>query len=61
MTGTTPYQYLVGARLRLAATLLLETDRPVTSVAYEVGSQDLSNFMRTFHRVVGCTPRAFRR
>jgi AraC family transcriptional regulator len=60
VTGTTPYQYLIGARLRLAARLLLDTRRSVTQIAYEVGFQDLSNFMRTFHRVVGCTPRDYR-
>jgi AraC family transcriptional regulator len=60
VTGTTPHQYLIGARLRLAARLLLDTDRPVTDIAYDVGFQDLSNFVRTFHRVVGCSPRAYR-
>jgi AraC-like DNA-binding protein len=61
VTGTTPHQYLIGARLRLAVRMLLDTSRPVTEIAYEVGFQDLSNFVRTFHRVVGCSPRAYRR
>ena len=61
VTGTTPHQYLIGARIRLAARLLLDTDRPVTEIAYDVGFQDLSNFVRTFHRVVGCSPRVYRR
>lgn len=60
VTGTTPHQYLVGARLRLAVRMLLDTQRPVTEIAYDVGFQDLSNFVRTFHRVVGCSPRAYR-
>lgn len=60
-TGTTPHQYLVGARLRRAARLLLDTARPVTDIAYDVGFEDLSNFVRTFHRHVGCSPRAYRR
>ena len=60
VTGITPHRYLVGARLRLAARLLLDTRRPVTEIAYAVGFQDLSNFVRTFHRVVGASPRAFR-
>ena len=53
VTGTTPHQYLIGARIRLAARLLLDTDRPVTEVAYDVGFEDLSNFVRTFHRAIG--------
>ena len=61
VTGTTPHQYLIGARLRLAARLLLDTSRQVTAIAYEVGFEDLSNFVRTFHRAVGCSPRSYRR
>jgi len=60
-TGTTPHQYLVAARLRRAARLLLTTDLPVTDVALEAGFGDLSNFIRTFHRAAGRSPRAFRR
>jgi AraC-like DNA-binding protein len=60
VTGTTPHQYLIGARIRLATRLLLDTDRRVTEIAYDAGFQDLSNFVRTFHRVVGCSPRAYR-
>lgn len=61
VTGTTPHQYLIGARLRRAARLLLDTGRSVTQIAYDAGFQDLSNFVRTFHRVIGCTPRDYRR
>ena len=60
VTGTTPHQYLVGARLRRAARLLLDTAQPVTRIAYDVGFEDLSNFTRTFRREIGCTPRAYR-
>jgi AraC-like DNA-binding protein len=60
-TGTTPHQYLIGARLRLAVRMLLDTERPITEIAYDVGFQDLSNFVRTFHRVVGCSPGTYRR
>jgi AraC family transcriptional regulator len=60
VTGTTPHRYLVGARLRLAARLLLDSHRPVTDIAYSVGFQDLSNFVRTFHRAIGASPRTFR-
>jgi AraC-like DNA-binding protein len=61
VTGTTPHQYLIGARLRLAVRLLLDTKLPVTQIAYEVGFQDLSNFINTFRRVVGSSPVAYRR
>jgi AraC family transcriptional regulator len=59
--GVTPHQYLLRARLRRAARLLADSDRPVTDIAYESGFADLSNFMRSFRRAAGVTPRQFRR
>jgi AraC-like DNA-binding protein len=61
VVGVTPHQYLLRARLRRAARLLARTDRPVTDVAYDVGFADLSNFVRTFHRAAGVSPRRYRR
>jgi AraC-like DNA-binding protein len=58
--GVSPHQYLVRSRLRRAARLLVETDAPVTGIAYESGFADLSNFMRSFKRAAGATPREFR-
>jgi AraC-like DNA-binding protein len=58
--GVTPHQYLVRARLRRAARLLAEDDRDVTEVAYDTGFNDLSNFVRTFHRAAGVSPLKFR-
>ena len=49
------------SRLRRAARLLAEEARPVTEVAFEAGFGDLSNFVRTFHRAAGVSPRTFRR
>jgi AraC family transcriptional regulator len=59
--GVTPHQYLVRSRLRRAARLLADGDRPVTDIAFDVGFGDLSNFVRTFHRAAGVSPRHFRR
>ncbi|MGO8908349.1 MAG: helix-turn-helix transcriptional regulator [Bradyrhizobium sp.] len=58
--GVTPHQYLVRSRLRHAARLLADDGLPITDVAYEVGFGDLSNFVRTFHRAAGVSPRRFR-
>jgi AraC family transcriptional regulator len=58
--GVTPHQYLVRTRLRRAARLLADEDRSITDVALDVGFADLSNFVRTFHRAAGVSPRAFR-
>jgi AraC-like DNA-binding protein len=58
--GVTPHQYLVRSRLRRAARLLADDARPITDVALDVGFADLSNFVRTFHRAAGVSPRRFR-
>jgi len=58
--GITPHQYLVRSRLRRAARLLADDDISITDVASEVGFGDLSNFVRTFHRAAGVSPRQFR-
>jgi AraC-like DNA-binding protein len=59
--GVTPHQYLVRSRLRHAARLLAEEERPITDVAYDTGFSDLSNFVRTFHRAAGASPLKFRK
>jgi AraC family transcriptional regulator len=59
--GVTPHQYLVRSRLRRAARLLADDVRPITDIALDVGFGDLSNFVRTFHRAAGVSPRSFRR
>jgi AraC-like DNA-binding protein len=58
--GVTPHQYLVRSRLRHAARLLTDDCLSITDVAYDVGFADLSNFVRTFHRAAGVSPRRFR-
>jgi AraC-like DNA-binding protein len=58
--GVTPHQYLVRCRLRRAARLLADDARSITDVALDVGFADLSNFVRTFHRAAGVSPRGFR-
>lgn len=58
--GVTPHQYVVRSRLRHAARLLSDDARSITDVAFDVGFGDLSNFVRTFHRAAGVSPRRFR-
>jgi len=58
--GKTPYQYLLGARLRQAARLLATDASSITAIAATVGFGDLSNFVRTFGRAAGMSPRAYR-
>jgi AraC-like DNA-binding protein len=58
--GETPHRYLQRRRVERAMTLLRQTDRPVTDIAWDVGFASLGTFSRTFSNVVGCAPTEFR-
>ena len=58
--GETPHRYLQRRRVERAMTLLRQTDRPVTDVAWDVGFASLGTFSRTFTTIVGCSPTEFR-
>ena len=60
VTGVTPHQWLLRARLRDAAGKLAATRTPVTNIALDVGFEDLSNFTRSFHAEFGASPRRYR-
>lgn len=60
VTGVTPHQWVLRARLRHAAERLVTTCDPVTDIALEIGFQDLSNFIRSFRAEFGVSPRAYR-
>ena len=58
----TSYQFLLDeARYARARFLLDETDLSVAAIAERLGFADTSNFARTFRRLAGVTPVAFRR
>ncbi len=61
VTGVTPHQWLLRARLREAARRLATTHDPVTEIALASGFDDLSNFIRTFRAEFAAPPRQFRR
>jgi AraC-like DNA-binding protein len=60
LTGTTPHQYLLRARLREAAATLRATDRKIVEIALDCGFNDLSNFNHAFRAEFGMSPRAYR-
>jgi AraC family transcriptional regulator len=61
VTGVTPHQWVLRARLREAAGRLTATAAPITEIALDVGFQDLSNFIHTFRAEFGVSPRQYRR
>ena len=58
--GETPHRYLQRRRVERAMFLLRQTDRRVTDVCFEVGFISLGTFSRTFHEIVGQSPKSFR-
>ncbi len=60
LTGVTPHQYLISARLRRAALALASSRRPVITIAFDSGFGDLSTFNKTFRAAFGLTPTQYR-
>ena len=60
LTGVTPHQYVLRARLRKAALRLADRAERITDVAFDCGFGDISNFNRAFRGEFGASPRAFR-
>ncbi|HZZ23721.1 MAG TPA: AraC family transcriptional regulator [Roseiarcus sp.] len=60
LTGVTPHQYLISARLRRAALALASSRRPVIAIALDSGFGDLSTFNKTFRATFGLTPSQYR-
>jgi AraC family transcriptional regulator len=58
--GVTPYQFLLGVRMRRAAVRLATSAAPVSAIAFETGFGDLSTFNARFRETFGMSPTAFR-
>jgi AraC-like DNA-binding protein len=58
--GETPHRYLQRRRVERAMELLRETDRPVTTICFDVGFGSLGTFSRTFRAIVGESPSSYR-
>lgn len=60
LTGVTPHQFILRARLRQAGLMLLADDAKVIDIALATGFGDLSNFNDAFKAEFGVPPRSFR-
>jgi len=60
LVGMTPHQYVLHTRLHRAAVRLRRTDEPISTIAFDVGFNDLSSFNHRFRRVIGVSPGAYR-
>jgi AraC-like DNA-binding protein len=59
-TGLTFTDYLARVRIEKAKTLLLDRNRRVSEIAYDVGFQSLTHFNRVFKNIVGRSPSGYR-
>jgi AraC family transcriptional regulator len=59
--GCSVGDYTRRRRVLLACRQLADTDRPLAAVACDTGFADQSHFTRTFRRIVGVTPAAYRK
>ncbi|SIT49935.1 AraC family transcriptional regulator [Paraburkholderia piptadeniae] len=60
VTGVTPHQYVLRARLRHAALRLAGEDTKIVDIALDSGFNDVSNFNHAFRAEFGMSPRAWR-
>jgi transcriptional regulator GlxA family with amidase domain len=59
--GESPLEYIIRQRMERAQGLMLSTDAPLSQIALDCGMADQAHFSRMFHRVVGESPRVWRR
>ena len=59
--GCPPVEYLIRLRIRQARQFLRDPDMNVTEIALACGFSDSNFFSRTFRRVVGESPRDYRK
>lgn len=60
LTGKTPVDYLRSFRIEQAARKLIETDEPITDIAFSCGFNDFSYFIKTFKSIKKTTPKKYR-
>lgn len=60
-TGNTFTDFVNQVRINRACQLLMETDRYISHICYEVGFNNIANFNRRFMDIKGMTPSEFRR
>jgi AraC family transcriptional regulator len=59
--GEPPHEYVIRRRVERAQGLMLSTDASLSDIALECGLADQSHLTRLFRRIVGESPRAWRR
>lgn len=61
LTQQKPMHYINDRRIQMATNLLRDPNRSITSIALDLGFQDISYFIRVFKSFTKCTPLKYRR
>lgn len=59
--GDTPQHFILNKRVEHACTLMMETPDSLADIAYACGFTDQAHLSRQFRRVMGTSPKAWRR
>ncbi|MEM7551538.1 MAG: AraC family transcriptional regulator [Bacteroidota bacterium] len=59
--GITPFQYISKKRIHEAKLQLLETNKTIQEIAFDIGYSSFSNFSNYFKEIVGQSPSDFRK
>lgn len=59
--GKGPLAYLLDYRISIASSLLIQTDDPISSIAYSCGFDDTNYFARCFKQKKGLSPSEYRK
>jgi len=60
-TNTSPSEFYRNSRLKYGRWILVTTDTPVSTIAYECGFADASHFIRHFQQLYGVSPGRLRK
>ncbi|MEC4817651.1 MAG: AraC family transcriptional regulator [Scytonema sp. PMC 1069.18] len=60
-TGFSPHQYVMNSRIEKAKRLLTKTEEAIDKICQEVGFQSQSHFTNVFRKLIGTTPKAYRK
>lgn len=61
VVGIAPILYIMNYRIRISSNLLEFSDKSITEIAYECGFSSSNYFTICFKRIVGCTPKEFKK
>lgn len=61
LTGLTVTDYIAAKRIIKAKELLFETDGKLSTIAEQCGFESMTHFHRTFKKIAGCAPAAYKK